>query len=260
LVLAVAVVAAVALFAGGGNSVGATRYLSLVFQGRCSLQMSVPASLRLARVGGDPGLLHVTGDGLPSRVPGVCVPGAKASRIAALEAKPGLPEKLPNGAYVAVLREDGGSVTYVAPLAGGAFAIGQSGESVNAALVYLIKHTRGRILPCSAAATACFSKITSSPNVVALKPPSGLSDAQRATFLAGAAVAGESGCEGCHQIGGSGNNGPGPPLTHIGEALRPAAISAALRNPTAPMPSFGALAERSPKKFHELVQFLAMLR
>jgi hypothetical protein len=103
-------------------------------------------------------------------------------------------------------------------------------------------------------------KSRAGPNPVALRPPSGLSRSQRGMFLAGAVIAGESGCEGCHEIGDSGNNGPGPPLTHIGAILRPAAISAALRNPTAPMPSFTGLAHTSPKKFHELVQFLGMLK
>jgi hypothetical protein len=260
LLLAIVVAAAVTVFIAGGNPVGATRYVTVALQGRCSLRMRVPVSLQLARAGGYPGTLNVTGDGLPSRVFGRCLTGGKASRIAAVEAEPGSPQKLTNGAYVAVLREHGGGVTYVVPLAGGALGFGQSGDSVNAALVYLIEHTRGRILPCSAAATGCAVKITGSPDVLALKPPSGLSVSERATFLAGETVAGESGCEGCHQIGGSGNNGPGPPLTHIGKVLRPAAIAAAIRNPTAPMPSFAGLAETSPKKFRELVQFLAMLR
>ncbi len=100
---------------------------------------------------------------------------------------------------------------------------------------------------------------TGAPDTVAMKPPSGLSHSQRATFVAGEAVAAESGCEGCHVIGASGNNGPGPPLTHIGRVRRPTAIAAALLNPTAPMPSFADLAKTSPKKFHELIQFLAML-
>jgi hypothetical protein len=102
--------------------------------------------------------------------------------------------------------------------------------------------------------------VTSGPNPVAVRPPSSLTSSQKATFLAGEAVAGESGCEGCHVIGDGGNNGPGPPLSHIGSVLRPGAISAALRDPTAPMPSFAGLATTSPKKFRELVQFLAMLQ
>ncbi len=104
------------------------------------------------------------------------------------------------------------------------------------------------------------AKSTPAPNTVAVKPPSGQTSSQRATFLAGEAVAGEYGCEGCHEIGNSGNNGPGPPLTHVGSILRPAAISAALRNPTAPMPSFAQLAKTSPKKFNDLVEFLATLK
>jgi len=101
---------------------------------------------------------------------------------------------------------------------------------------------------------------TGSPNQVTLPPPSGLSASQRATFTAGEVVVGESGCLGCHVIGDNGNNGPGPPLTHVGEILRPGAIASTLRNPTAPMPSFKGLATQSPKKFKNLVQFLSMLQ
>jgi hypothetical protein len=61
-------------------------------------------------------------------------------------------------------------------------------------------------------------------------------------------------------IGDNGNNGPGPPLTHIGKVLRPGAIASTLRNPTAPMPSFQGLASQSPKKFQQLVSFLSMLQ
>jgi hypothetical protein len=266
----VAAAVAVLVFVGGGNSVGPARYVSLVLRGRCSLQMRVPVSLQLTRVHGYPALLTVSGDGLPRRVIGdgfptavlgSCVPGETVSRIVAVESEPGSAEKLSNGAYVADLTRDGDDgVMYVVPLAGGAIGFTQTGDSVNAALVYMIEHTRGRILPCAGAAAGCPVKSTSPPNVVALKPPSGLSDSQRATFVAGEAIAGETGCEGCHVIGDSGNNGPGPPLTHIGVMLRPAAIDAALRHPDAPMPSFSGLAETSPKKFRELVLFLAMLK
>jgi menaquinol-cytochrome c reductase cytochrome b/c subunit len=101
---------------------------------------------------------------------------------------------------------------------------------------------------------------TGSPNQVTLSPPAGLTRAQRATFTAGEVVVGESGCLGCHIIGDNGNNGPGPPLTHIGEILRPGAIASTLQNPTAPMPSFKGLATTSPKKFEDLVKFLSMLQ
>ena len=101
---------------------------------------------------------------------------------------------------------------------------------------------------------------TGSPNQVSLPPPSGLTAAQQATFTAGEVVVGESGCLGCHVIGDNGNNGPGPPLTHIGSILRPGAIASTVKNPTAPMPSFAGLAKTSPKKFADLVSFLSQLQ
>jgi len=101
---------------------------------------------------------------------------------------------------------------------------------------------------------------TGSPNQVVLPPPTGLTAAQRATFTAGEIVVGESGCEGCHEIGSNGNNGPGPPLTHIGARRSAAAIASTLKNPTAPMPSFANLAQKSPKKFAALVSFLSDLQ
>jgi menaquinol-cytochrome c reductase cytochrome b/c subunit len=101
---------------------------------------------------------------------------------------------------------------------------------------------------------------TGSPNQVTLAPPSGLSAQQMATFNAGRVVVGESGCLACHTIGENGNNGPGPPLTHIGTTLRPGAIASTLINPTAPMPSFKGLAHAHPKQFQDLVQFLSMLQ
>jgi len=101
---------------------------------------------------------------------------------------------------------------------------------------------------------------TGSPNQVSLSPPPGLSTSQRAVFDAGEIVVGESGCLACHTIGENGNNGPGPPLTHIGSILRPGGIASTLRNPTAPMPSFEGLAKSRPHEFQNLVQFLSMLQ
>jgi menaquinol-cytochrome c reductase cytochrome b/c subunit len=101
---------------------------------------------------------------------------------------------------------------------------------------------------------------TGSPNMVQMTPPPGLTKSQLATFKAGEIVVGESGCEGCHQIGDFGNNGPGPPLTTIGNIRSAGAIAATLRNPTAPMPSFANLAKTNPKQFHDLVEFLSMLQ
>ena len=101
---------------------------------------------------------------------------------------------------------------------------------------------------------------TGSPNSVDMKPPANLTAAQRQTFEAGALVVGESGCLACHTLGENGNNGPGPPLTHIGSILRPAVIASTLRNPTQPMPSFESLANQNPVKFQNLVNFLAELQ
>jgi quinol---cytochrome c reductase cytochrome c subunit, bacillus type len=99
-----------------------------------------------------------------------------------------------------------------------------------------------------------------SPNSVDMKPPATLSQAQIATFNAGKLVVGQSGCLACHIIGDNGNNGPGPPLTHIGSKLRPEGIAQTLVNPTAPMPSFRGLKQQSPQKFNDLVNFLAELQ
>ena len=99
-----------------------------------------------------------------------------------------------------------------------------------------------------------------SPNQVDLQPPASFSTAQKQTFNAGKLVVGQSGCLACHVIGDNGNNGPGPPLTHVGSKLRPQAIASTLRNPTAPMPSFKSLAQNSPQKFNDLVNFLAELQ
>jgi ubiquinol-cytochrome c reductase cytochrome b subunit/menaquinol-cytochrome c reductase cytochrome b/c subunit len=81
-----------------------------------------------------------------------------------------------------------------------------------------------------------------------------------AQYVPGKLVAAESGCQGCHKIGENGNNGPGPVLTHIGARLPRNAIARTLVNPTAPMPSFAALKQKDPKKFNELVDFLAQLK
>jgi menaquinol-cytochrome c reductase cytochrome b/c subunit len=101
---------------------------------------------------------------------------------------------------------------------------------------------------------------TGSPNAVDMKPPSNLSAAELQTFNAGKLVVGQSGCLACHVIGDNGNNGPGPPLTHVGSKLPPGAIASTLRNPTAPMPSFQGLAQQDPKKFQNLVGFLSELQ
>jgi quinol-cytochrome oxidoreductase complex cytochrome b subunit len=98
---------------------------------------------------------------------------------------------------------------------------------------------------------------TGSPNSVDMKAPANFNSQQLAVFNAGKLVVGQSGCLACHVIGDNGNNGPGPPLTHIGSKLRPQAIASTLRNPTAPMPSFKDLPQQ---KFNNLVNFLGELQ
>jgi menaquinol-cytochrome c reductase cytochrome b/c subunit len=98
---------------------------------------------------------------------------------------------------------------------------------------------------------------TGSPNTVSMSPPSNLTPAEAATFRAGADVVGESGCLACHVLGSNGNNGPGPPLTHIASTVPAAQIASTLRNPTPPMPSFKNL---PPQKFQDLVSFLSYLQ
>jgi ubiquinol-cytochrome c reductase cytochrome b subunit/menaquinol-cytochrome c reductase cytochrome b/c subunit len=99
-----------------------------------------------------------------------------------------------------------------------------------------------------------------SPNEINLKPPSGLTGAALIEWNNGRLVAAQSGCLACHKIGDNGNDGPGPHLTQIGGTLPASAIAQTLRNPTAPMPSFQALAEQQPQKFRALVSFLSQLK
>jgi menaquinol-cytochrome c reductase cytochrome b/c subunit len=101
---------------------------------------------------------------------------------------------------------------------------------------------------------------TGSPNSVDMAPPANLTTAQKAAFVAGEKVVGDSGCLACHVIGTNGNNGPGPVLTHVGSTLPAQAIASTLRNPTPPMPSFRDLATQSPQKFQALVTFLSELQ
>ena len=94
--------------------------------------------------------------------------------------------------------------------------------------------------------------LAGAPGKITLKTPP--------QYVPGKLVAAESGCQGCHKIGENGNNGPGPNLTHIGARLPRNAIARTLVNPTAPMPSFVALQKSDPKKFNQLVDFLAQLK
>jgi ubiquinol-cytochrome c reductase cytochrome b subunit/menaquinol-cytochrome c reductase cytochrome b/c subunit len=78
-----------------------------------------------------------------------------------------------------------------------------------------------------------------------------------ASYEAGKQLVPQSGCLACHKIGENGNDGPGPPLTHIGARLPRQAIARTLINPTAPMPSFRNLPQG---KFDDLVNYLSQLK
>jgi menaquinol-cytochrome c reductase cytochrome b/c subunit len=80
------------------------------------------------------------------------------------------------------------------------------------------------------------------------------------THADGRLVVASSGCLGCHRVGENGNAGPGPELTHIGSRVQKAAIARTLVNPTAPMPSYSRLRERSPERFQALVDYLGALK
>jgi quinol---cytochrome c reductase cytochrome c subunit, bacillus type len=101
---------------------------------------------------------------------------------------------------------------------------------------------------------------TKDPNAVDMAAPATLTATQAAVFDRGKLVVGQSGCLACHVIGDNGNNGPGPPLTHIGATVPSQAIASTLINPTPPMPSFKGLKQQSPKKFQDLVTFLSLLQ
>ncbi|HEX8084436.1 MAG TPA: c-type cytochrome [Solirubrobacteraceae bacterium] len=99
-----------------------------------------------------------------------------------------------------------------------------------------------------------------SPTAIEMDPPSAViaegPDKVR-QFEEGKQVVAQSGCLACHKIGENGNDGPGPPLTEIGQRLRRQAIARTLINPTAPMPSF---ADLEPEQLDVMVEFLAQLK
>jgi ubiquinol-cytochrome c reductase cytochrome b subunit/menaquinol-cytochrome c reductase cytochrome b/c subunit len=99
-----------------------------------------------------------------------------------------------------------------------------------------------------------------SPNSIDIPTPKMVQQAggeKLAEYNAGKAVAAQAGCLACHKFGENGNDGPGPPLTHVAARLPSQAIARTLINPTAPMPSFKDL---PPEKFNALVSFLSTLK
>jgi menaquinol-cytochrome c reductase cytochrome b/c subunit len=101
---------------------------------------------------------------------------------------------------------------------------------------------------------------TGSPTAIELATPKPVVQAGGQTlseYNAGKAVIAARGCLGCHKLGGNGNDGPGPNLTHIASRLYPQGIARTLVNPTAPMPSYKNL---PPKQFQAIVNFLSQLK
>ena len=102
--------------------------------------------------------------------------------------------------------------------------------------------------------------IAGSPTAIEMEPPRAVvaaGEEEVAEFEAGKQVTAQSGCLACHKIGENGNDGPGPPLTDVGERLPRQAIARTLINPTAPMPSY---ADLDPEQLEIMVGFLADLK
>jgi ubiquinol-cytochrome c reductase cytochrome b subunit/menaquinol-cytochrome c reductase cytochrome b/c subunit len=102
--------------------------------------------------------------------------------------------------------------------------------------------------------------LSGGPTVLAIEPPAAVTRAGGTLldeFKLGRVVMAQTGCLACHRIGGQGNSGPGPDLTHVGSRLSPRQIARALISSKEPMPSF----KRLPRpKFNAVVQFLSLLR
>src|SRR5258708_35088102 len=83
-----------------------------------------------------------------------------------------------------------------------------------------------------------------SPTTVGMPTPPAVV-AQGGTVLtqyeAGRLVLAQSGCLACHKIGANGNDGPGPPLTHIASRLPRQPVAPTPVNPASPMRSFQSL-------------------
>ncbi|HST42653.1 MAG TPA: c-type cytochrome [Conexibacter sp.] len=95
---------------------------------------------------------------------------------------------------------------------------------------------------------------------VSVEPPAGLDGGALATWRRGQQAFNQMGCLACHQVGRGGTTGgPGPDLTQVGGRLSAEQIREVLVEPKAPMPSFGQLASRDPRKFAALVDFLDSL-
>src|SRR5215211_7418483 len=90
-----------------------------------------------------------------------------------------------------------------------------------------------------------------SPTEIDQPAPPGLEKGQE--------VMASSGCLGCHKVGENGNT-LGPNLSDVGSRLGRDAIARTLVNPTPPMPTYQSMRKDNPKKFNQLVQYVASLR
>jgi menaquinol-cytochrome c reductase cytochrome b/c subunit len=118
----------------------------------------------------------------------------------------------------------------------------------------------GIFVICAMAYLTWLGAHAGAPNTLTITPSAAVraqGGTALAEYYAGRAAVAQSGCEACHTIGGNGNSGPGPALTHIAARLPPNGIARTLVNPTAPMPSFKGL---PPKKFSAIVAFLSDLK
>ena len=98
------------------------------------------------------------------------------------------------------------------------------------------------------------------PSQIELGPPPAIQQADQATqtkWDLGRKLVAQNSCGGCHKIGENGNDGPGPPLTEIGDRLKAGAIRETLINPTAPMPSF---ADLGAAQIDKMAFFLSSLK
>jgi mono/diheme cytochrome c family protein len=98
------------------------------------------------------------------------------------------------------------------------------------------------------------------PSEIGIGPPPSVQAAGGATLVkwdTGRKLVAQNSCGGCHKIGENGNDGPGPPLTEIGDRLKEGAIRETLINPTRPMPSFANLGAANIDK---MAFFLASLK
>ncbi len=99
----------------------------------------------------------------------------------------------------------------------------------------------------------------SSASTIQTESPSEIDLAVAPEYEAGKLVVAQSGCLACHQIGESGNHGPGPDLTEIGSALTAAEIGRAVVDGPGIMPGYDSLKAKEQEKFADMVAFLSSL-